>query len=713
MVKKKESEIVLLSNIHLLSFRGENVTISSEDQEILIKFSNTIRQDADFKFVFPIPETHSQMLRCLITEILYIAVEKDSKNIFLLTDKAGEMFLRNMLHDFHTESTDLRINLLKHQKEKIHILTSGRPPPLSSDDIAIFFRKTDQAAEIWDAKRMVCLVTLRDCYKSPLAANDFISEFATHGWSMLPFGSDNQKEIGADNSLPKLEVSIDEVRSKEISDFFKLAKESGLYTDALKQYINLYAYFYMAATIPLKWYDYYKPDSQYADEFVESMLPSQSASKIPNIGAQQSITLQAICQQTEKALHDDNPKYKKIASAARSFAKEGGSSAILMPNKIIADMYAWSLFEAKMARGLLPEDVSLFYPEDFFINSLLAEQRFKSVIIPFVPGPELIAVAKNLAPRIQFILYPYEKKLLNDAIQDTALLDGAQWFAGRNVGGKFAFLAKEGALEESMRRHAVAAGTAKQSAYSRFLTFLAKGDPKEGDRLAQYSSVIDTRTYTIIPKDGKPFKILGMDHVILVNENETALVRKYAWVAPSALQPSDNIIIVPKMVKLEQSRKAISGNLSEHGIDMKEVIRLIAIWKSALFQVQKQYPLTEIYKKLSKAGIKKDYLTVRSWFKGVMADPEKSAEYAIVEQGFNIGPRDAEDLSIFAKTFGSKELEGNFQRVYIAMKTMRTENQEMGKIAMTDVLHDIESPEFLAKCIKIGIKRIEISEAEQ
>jgi len=706
MVHKKESILVILSDNRLLSFRNGRSEFSQYDEKILSNFSKIIKQDKNFKYLVPLTENNCIMLRSLITEILYVSVEPDGGNIFFITDKAGESFLHNMLYDFHTESTDLNINLLKHQKAKIHIITTGQIPTLSENDIAIFFRRTDKSSDLINAKRAICIVTLRDFYKHVNRHTDLVKIFESRGWSQLQTTAVDQSPPSKNDSSC-IEINIEETQHKGISDFYQSAIEAGFCNGTLKEYIQNFAFFYMAVSIPLKWYDYYKSENPDNEEFIATMLPSESASRIPNIGVQQSIILNALCSNLEKELQDENPKYKKITSAVKTIAKDDGTAAILMPNKIVSDAFAWSLFEAKMARGIHHDDVAMYYPESFFIESLFEEKKYDLVIIPFVPSYEIILAAQNITKKLHFILYPFERKILHSILYEANKPQSMQWYTPYSS-KKFAIIDNNNGNLTAVKKFTSNLGDSKEYAYNLFLSYLAGGDPKEGDTHDHYEGVVDKRLFIFTSEDGLEHLVHGWESVILFNQEESAFFRKYVWVAPSAIERKDKIFIVPPAVHYAQFERELEENLKENITNLQDLIRYISKWKAALIAIQKNNSYAQIQRKLATAGLVRDYVTIRHWFSDLLEDPKESTISSIINSKSNIGPKYAEDIKKLGQTFGIKDLIEHYELIHYAMKAIRTNNQHMGKTTMNKILANIEKPEMKEQCIFFEVKKIKV-----
>lgn len=706
MVRKKESILVILSDNQILSFRHGKSEYSENNKKTLSDFSKIIKQDTDFKYLVPLSENNCFMLRSLIAEILYISVEPDGGNIFFITDKAGESFLRNMLYDFHTEATDLKTNLLKYQKEKIHVITTGRIPPISENDITVFFRTSENCSEPFHAKRAICIVTLRDLHKNSNKYIDFVQSFENRGWSRLPSINITFEQSQDENS--HIKINIQETRHNGISNFYQSANLAGFCTDSLKEYVQGFAFFYMAATIPLKWYDYYKPDDPKNEEFISSMLPSQSASRIPGIGVQQSVILQAMCASLEQELQDENPKYKKITSVIREIVTSGGTAIVLMPNKLVSDAFSWSLFEGKMARGIHSEDVTVTYPESFFIESLFEERKFDAAIIPFVPSSEIILASQNLAKKLNFILYPFERKLLYHTLSEANMPQSGQWYI-QSTTQKFA-LVDDSDNSRSIANFSLNVSNIKEYAYNRFLTYLAKGDPKEGDSHSRYEGEVDKRHFTFTATDGLEYNVNGWESVILFNEQETAFFRKYVWITPGAVEKKDKVFIVPHQVRYAQFEKELAENLQENITNLQQLIDYITEWKSALITVRKSYNYAQIHRKLVAANLVRDYVTIRHWFSDLLDDPRDSAISSIIDSKSNIGPKYSEDIKKFGEAFGNETLIAHHEFIHYSMKAIRANNQHMGKTTMNKILMTIEDPEMRKQCIFFEVKKIKVKE---
>ncbi|MDG6218376.1 MAG: hypothetical protein QCI00_02930 [Candidatus Thermoplasmatota archaeon] len=690
----------MLSNLHGFSFRGEKILLSSREQSLLSEFAKIVRSNEEYKYFFDIPEINSQLLRCILTEMLYVAVEKDSGSIFFITDRAGENYLRRMLSDIHTLHTDLNTNLLKHQKNKIFII-SKLPANVQQNDIFVFFRMPELFRDIIYVKHAIFLITLRDIYKSHDQRTVYFDSLIRNGWNKLPVSCQDAQETQESNKIVKNNIVLKVIKSNTVEDFFNAASSFGLMNGSLEKYVNNFGSFYLTIPIPFKYYDHYKNEKDADDVYIPTMMPSQSAGRIPGITIDETLVLVSLCSKIEKALEHDNPKFTEIIASIKANSKEGGQIALILPNKIIADAFEWSLFENKLARGFGKDDIKFFYPESLFIEALEKENTYSKILIPFVTSFEMLLASYSLTETAHFILYPQEKGLLNFLANEANNSISDYWKANDD---EICFFidTKKGMLKRDQKITNIEKMVPQS--YDSFLSYLSEGDPKEGDQSNVYKGTIDSNTYQITSTDGIIYEIHGWEHLILFNEREKLPYRRYSWISPAAIQKRDKIYLISRDVRLEYLRKEISESLKEHSSNIRVLIDYIAEWKEALILTNKRYSNNEIQKRLSKHGLKRTYLTVKKWFDSILDDPEESAINSIIDSNSNIGPKSADDIRIFGEAFGIKNLKENFKEIHSAMKVFRVNNQHIGKIAMQKIISDLNNEGFLDNCLHIAVK---------
>ncbi len=711
MVKNTASIIAILSNIKNLGFRGQKINLNELETSVLENFSKHVKKESNFRYYFTLPESNPILLRCIISEIFYIAVEKDSGNLFFFTDRAGEQFIKNILQDMHTENIDFKINFLKHLKNKIHFFSSAyHPHGFSSNDILVIFRQIENLQNIASPQREISILTLRDSHFSPSGFSGVMSQLTNSGWKLLKGCSGEQpKGVNKGEKIApcKIPVRIRSIKSKAISDFFESVNTPLFSTAVKKEYIDKIGFFYLAAPIPLKLYDYYKNDSTESGTFVPSMLPSVSSTRIPHITAQDAMALQAICIQTETALQEKNPKYNALTSAIRENAQKGLTSAVLLPNQLISRGFHYVLFEAHMARGITEEDVALYYPESYFLESLAFERVFDETIIPFAPSLETLSALKNISKSLQLILYPQERNYADGLFQKQKKPDSSIDYAHMEITWDFSTAAGD---EDRISRDTDIDSLA-ETGYNRFLSFLSKGDPKTGDHVYDFDGEIDTCHYQIFSdEEGSSVKLRGWENVILFLEGGSINRSKYSWIAPRAIQDNDSIIIIPDEIRYEFLKDEISQSVDKHKDDLQVLIDYISLWKAALYNVKEKFHFIAIYKELKKAGIDKNYLTIRNWFGGLHEDPKTSTIIAITDSKYNLGPRDPEDIKRFGEAFNNKKLKENYHEIFAAMKVFRVQNQHIGKITMQKIIQKIEDPDILDRCIRMKVKNVQVTE---
>ena len=77
---------------NIIKYRGEYITLIEKESQLLNDFSSQIRNDKYYRYIISIPENSAMILRSLITEILYLAVEKNFGHVYFITDPVGKAF---------------------------------------------------------------------------------------------------------------------------------------------------------------------------------------------------------------------------------------------------------------------------------------------------------------------------------------------------------------------------------------------------------------------------------------------------------------------------------------------------------------------------------------------------------------------------------------------------------------------------------------------
>jgi len=708
MVRNKSSQIANLSERNCLSYRNNRISLTESQNRIISDFAKSVKGDDNYKFVLPISENNAFMLRNFIAELLYTVVEKDSGTIFFITDGIGEVYLKRMLTDFHTDYTSLKINFLKYQKKKIHI-THRIPDKREKNDIFFFFRTVETAENFPANVKMICFITLRDIYRNSTDLTLYLKSFTEAGWSLvlnpdIP-SVDDVKEIRTD---PDFKISRDICNGLFLKQYSELIGAVKPGKDFDTGILDAFIFFYQTIPIPLRWYDYYKSGDD--SEYGLTMLPTEQIMLINGVDQRLRSQILEICEKTEKILMDENPKYQKILEIIKNRdASNSAISAIIMPNRRLADSFEWALVEMNGPEGSIKDSIALMNPDSLFTRSLDDEHRFDQVIFPFVPSPEMILVSRNLSDHLHFIIYPEETDLL-DAVFDYANEQNSKIWHSPPLNPPFR---KDHPVERSFRDHIHTHDTAiLRHSYAKFLEYLTRGDPTEDEHVFTAEGYVDERHFILTDEKGDGFELHGWDQVVLFREQETNPLRKYRWIPPRVIKKSDKIYLIPNDVRREYLKREISGNTDTQGEGFQVLINYLSKWKKALIKTRNEYSIMKVQKMLQDHGLKKSYLTVVKWYDGLgeSDNPEQAASNSVFNPNYNIGPKYAEDLLLFGQTFGNEELVKEYKEIFSAMRVFRVNNQHIGRITMHKIIMDFNEGDIAEHCIPVNVQRIRIKE---
>jgi hypothetical protein len=709
MVRNKSSQIANLTERNCLSYRNVRISLTESQNRIISGFANSVKGDENYKFVLPISENNVFMLRNFIAELLYTVVEKDSGTLFFITDGIGEVYLKRMLTDFHTDYTSLKINFLKYQKKKIHI-THRIPDKWEKNDIFFFFR-TVEAAEKFPANvKMICFITLRDIYRNCTDLTGYLKSFNEAGWSLVLNPAirsvDDEKEIRTD---PGFTISRDICSSHFLKQYSELIGALKFGKDFDTVILDTFVFFYQTIPVPLRWYDYYKSGDE--SEYGLTMLPSEQIMLINGIDQRLQSQILKICEKTEKTLMDENPKYQKILDITRNKdSSKSTVSAIIMPNRRLADSFDWALVEMNGPDdGSIKDSITLMNPDSLFTRSLDDGHQFDQVIFPFVPSPEMILVSRNLSDHLHFIIYPEETDLL-DAVFEYANEQNSMIWDSPPLNPPFR---NDPPVERSFRDHIHTHDTAiLRRSYTKFLEYLTRGDPTDDEHVFTAEGYVDERHFILSDGEGNEYELRGWDQVVLYREQENNPLRKYQWIPPRVIKKSDTIFLIPNDVHREYLKREISGNTDTQGEGFQILIDYLSKWKKALIKTRNEYSMMKVQKMLQEHGLNKTYLTVVKWYDGLgeSNDPKLAANNSVIDPNYNIGPKYAEDILKFGQTFGDQILVKEYKEIYSAMRVFRVNNQHIGRITMHKIIMDFNEGDIAEYCIPVTVKRIRIKE---
>lgn len=722
MVKNQQCVLDNLIRRNIIKYRGDNFNLTEKERQLLITFSSNIRKQDNFRYILSIPENRTILLRSMIAEILYLAVEKDFGQVYFITDAVGKAFITSMLYEMHTGSADLKSLLLKFQSDKIKILENKRPRSIFCDDLIVHFRDSGINFDFIDASKEICILTLRDLHQFSYEVDEHLSILTEKGW--ISFKSEEKEEQEIESGI----IKVKSLKDENIARYFASIEAMRIHEKPLKQYMEAFGYFYTTVPIPLQWYDYYKNDGTNGG-FNVGKRPSESVEQIKDLSWNDCLLLKGVCTEMEARMADNNEKYVSLLNTLKQCLNGEKQTALLMPNKLIADAFLWGIEQDQRARPLRESDFSIYYPEKYFTEVLMDEKKFDTIVVPFVPSPEILLTSKNLSKNIQLCLYPQEEELFKAIFEDTAE------YANRyklTVNSSYDLQISPRSSSESRKlpsnslhkrnlssekriiRRYCAFGDLEvnQDNYSRFLKILADGDPSESDEIRYANGFIDHNSYECVDTEGNRILLPGHESIILFDEKAQFAYSKYRWVYPRYIRKGDTVILVPHDVRIEFLKGEVMKNMTENYQDLEILIGYVAEWKAALLEVNSKFNFVEIQQKLANNGLERTYVAISKWFEGLYDNPKLCAFMSIIDSKYNIGPKNADDIRKFGETFSLSNLVKNYRTIHAAMATFRSNNQHIGRIAMKQIIAKIDDPDIREKCQRATIQKVKVYSAK-
>jgi len=706
MVKEQQCIFNDLIKRNIIKYRGEFVNLSAEEENILLNISHEIRSKNNYKIILSLTENRIHLLRAILIEILYLAVDPEIEHVYFATDPYGKVFLSSMLHEMHTDNVDLKFLLLKDQSNKIKIFENAKSNPISEKDVVIFFRSNYDSLKWQKIEKGIYILTLRDLHKIAQTNEDFFIKMENNGWNH--FSKISQATVNPDDLI---NISIYQLDGKEINRYLASIDALKLQNTKLKDYIESFGCFYMTIPIPLTWYCDYISSSN--NGLNRGVIPSRLIDKNSSLGWNDCILLTGICEEMENRIADGNDKYKNTLDLLKNNLKDNKIIALVFPNIDIAEAFRWRIGSDNHTKSFSEDDISIYYPEKLFSDSLMAEKRFDTIIIPFVPSKELLCSCSNLSENIDLCLYSQEKSYLLNSIEN---ID--QYFLERKFifPKNFEFSLFEGPRKNFPRKPPttkreyisppIPANNLNDN-YERFLSFLSKGDPIKIEDNPYSPRFIDNRTYNFIDEAGEIFQIHGYENIIRLNENESFTFARYRWIYPSEVKKGDILIQIPSSLRIYLYREEIEKNIRNKDSDFDILLNFLSEWKQALIDTFKRYNFIEIQRKLKENGLNREYLTICKWFDGLYEDSKVGAIAAITDPKYNIGPKNAEDIGIFADTFDIEYLKNDSKAIWAAMEVFRNNNRHIGRITMRKIIEYLETTDLIDQCQIIFVSRIE------
>ena len=244
--------------------------------------------------------------------------------------------------------------------------------------------------------------------------------------------------------------------------------------------------------------------------------------------------------------------------------------------------------------------------------------------------------------------------------------------------------------------------------YENFLFKIAKGDSIKIEENPYSARFVDSKTYNFIDKEGETFRIHGYENILRLKEEESFLFARYRWIYPCEVKKGDILIQIPQDIRMFFFQEEIKSNIDDKNNDFDLLLDFFSEWKQALIETSKKYNFIEIQRNLKENGFNRKYMTTRKWFDGLYEDPKVSAIVAITDPKYNIGPKNAEDIVVFADTFNIEYLKQDAKAIWAAMEVFRNNNRHLGRITMKKIIEYLEKTNLIDDCQIIFVSTIKV-----
>ncbi len=711
------SEVNHLASLEILKYRGQKLVIPGNEGDVLSEIAGTTKGEGPRKIIIFVPETSDQLVRSVVCDLAYLAVEKKYDRVSIATDIPGALIVENVLLDHNTGPTDLKRLLLKFQREKLRIVTSGPPAGTTERSLTFYFRAPLVSMLSPVPGRRIALLTLRDALAHGEPVEEVLRTLADAGWTVLDAAA-------TDHHAHAKNVSIVEVPPGETGTFTDAMLGPGQGKGGLGNVISQALAFYLSLPVPLSWYSGLGTGKESGRGDMFSLdLPSRAVALDRRLPVADKLVLQAACQEIESRLLHQNPKYSCLQQAVAAQAFPGGDAGIgiVVPSKGLADAMIWGTggYADRAGSGL--NEYPVLFPERVFYASLLHEVQFGCLLFTFCPPAEVVLAAHGIADNLAFCIYPDERPVLDSVLAGAARYgEGSCYQYGTprlslDVSVTGGTAGSSGgtcpAIPARQRKHEGSHGPSTPglglsiSVYNQFISQLSSEDH---DWTGTIPGKSDNNTYVFTTTTGEKITVKGWESVVLLRTGDHIDGKLYQWVPPRAVSRGDRIIVIPAELKMQYLREEFEADLSTNKGDVDVLVRYIAQWKAALAETGLRISFSEIWRMLGEDGVRKSYLTVRKWFDGLYEDPMVSAIAALLDPGINIGPDHESDIRAFGKTFGFPGLVDDSDKIFAAMRVFRSRHMHLGKGSMLKILGQLEKEDVRSMCTAARIKAVSI-----
>lgn len=711
------SEVNHLASLEILKYRGQKLVIPGKEGYVLSAIAGTTKGKGPRRIFILVPETSDQLVRSVVCDLAYLAVEKKYDRVFIATDIPGALIVENVLLDHNTGPTDLKRLLLKFQREKLRIVTGGPPAGATERSLTFYFRAPLVAMLSPVPGRRVALLTLRDALSHGEPVEEVLGALVEAGWTALDAAA-------TDRHVHEKDVSIMEVPTGETSTFTDPFSGLGQGKGGLGDVVSQVLAFYLSLPVPLSWYSGLGTVKEGGRGDVFSFdLPSRAVALDRRLPVADKLVLQAACQETESRLLHHNPKYSCLQQAVTTQAFPGGDAGtgIVVPSKGLADAMTWGTggYADKAGSGL--NECPVLFPESVFYASLLHEVQFGCLLFTFCPPAEVVLAAHGIADTLAFCIYPDERPVLDSVLAGAARYgEGSCYQYGTprlslyvsvtggtagSIGGMCPETPARQGKHEGYHGPTTPGKGLSISVYNQFISQLSSEDH---DWTSAIPGRSDNNTYVFTTSAGEKITVKGWESVVLLRTGDHIDGPLYQWVPPRAVSRGDRIIVIPSELKMKYLREEFEADLSANKGDVDALVRYIAQWKAALVETGLRTSFSEIWRRLGENGVHKSYLTVRKWFDGLYEDPVVSAITALLDPGINIGPEHESDIRAFGKTFGFPGLVDDSDKIFAAMRVFRSRHMHLGKGSMLKILGQLEREDVRSACTTTRVKAVSV-----
>lgn len=668
----------ILNNLikqHILRKNNEIVDFSKEIQRDFSKLSDLLNSPPYNKILIIIPEYRIELLKMVFFEICYTVIGKKSKHINIITDNPGRSFILNFFSEYEADRGDLKTIFLKYYKNEISFNINKKIPTSDSDSINLIYRTSEILLNNKIPNRSVCLISLEDINKIGDDFQKYVCELKKENWKLFIF-----EENGF---LPDDGVVLPPVVCQFPQIWGDIIKKTSSFTDNSARFLSDSYLFYNTVCLPLKMcYDEWDVS---IDE--KPLFPSKRISLEQSISDSEKDELIEIFKSVENVLENNNPKYKEFDLIFSENIPKGSRQCVILPSCNSVRSFVYSNQGNKDTIIKDDSEWTLLTQENLFFKLCYTDQKYQRIIIPFLPNPFTLLMAKKSAEQLILILYTGEMPLYETLISETRLIPeklNSIFNCEETIIQQTPFLKYQHLLKNQKRK-------------------LIQTPPPG----------TDNNQYIFHGTDRQAITIRGDQDVILFLRRFSELYQRYRWIHPQTVKKGDVIIIIPDDIRKTLFVELIKNELIKTADDIELYIEFLACWKKGLRHVERKIlSLPEIHSRLMKGGLKKDIMTIRGWFRGLSDDPIKSALDSLISKDITIGPQNEKDILQFGEIFNLDRIKNNYIEIFNSMNYFRETLRNKGFFVPNMIVQRLDDYNFRMKCNMLRISSIEVKYEE-